>query len=457
MKTLIVAILIFLDAIFLSLSWFGAYWLRFALGFAFPKVINPFDVYLYSTPLMVSAWIFTCAFFGLYHRVNQLTVMSEFMALLKVFLLGLLVSMSISFLFKDFSFGRSVVIFMGALSLVFLSLSRFIVRVVERRLWKRGYGAVRTLVVGTGTSGIRVMQKLQDSTDVGYEVIGFIDETKKKRGRKIDGVPVLGGQEDINAIVLKYMIDDVFFALPHIDHNRILNIVSSCPKKDVTFHIVTDVFDVLSDGTKVEMLGDFSVVGLKGERLTFGYENIKRLMDLSLALFGLLLALPFWILIFLAIALDSRGPILFRQKRVGKDGKEFDILKFRTMFSESANYEKSPKNSDDRRITRVGKILRRYSLDELPQLINVIGGDMSVVGPRPEMPFIVEKYQEWEKKRLLVKPGITGLWQVLGRKDLPLEENIQYDFFYIKNRSLLMDISIILRTIPILFSRRGAY
>jgi exopolysaccharide biosynthesis polyprenyl glycosylphosphotransferase len=456
-KKFIILGLVLLDVLFISLSWIGAYWLRFYTGFYFPKVINPFGVYLYATPMMVTAWILTFAFFGLYNRTGRTSLTTEFTLLVKASLLGFLVTMSIAFLFRNLSFGRSVVIFMAGLSVLSLSLSRLLIRWVERRMWEKGYAVVRTLVVGAGESGIRAVQKLQDIKEVGYRVVGFVDNDQRKWGKKISTIPVLGGEEDINDIIISHNIDDVFFALPNISHHRILDIVSSCPKEDASFHIVTSVFDVVSSGTKIEMLGDFPVVDLKGERPTFGYAVMKRLMDIGIASCGILITAPLWIFAMAWIRLDSRGPILFRQKRVGKDGDEFNILKFRTMHHSASAYARSPKTSTDERVTRAGKFLRRFSIDELPQLLNVLAGDMSIVGPRPEMPFLVERYKEWEKRRLSVKPGITGLWQVFGRKDLPLEENIQYDFYYIKNKSFILDLSIVLRTIPALLSRKGAY
>jgi exopolysaccharide biosynthesis polyprenyl glycosylphosphotransferase len=456
-KKLVVISLVVLDTIFLSLSWIGSYWLRYYTAFYFPKIINPFNVYLYSTPMMVLAWILTFAFFGLYRRTSKMSLLTEFNLLVKASLLGFLVSMSISFMFKNLHFGRSVVIFMVGLSVISLSLTRLIIRWVEGRMWERGLGVLRTLVVGAGENGIRSVQKLQDSREVGYRVVGFVDDDKKKLGKKIGGVPVLGGIGDIHDIIVEHDIDDVFFALPNISHHHILDTVSSCPKDDVSFHIVTNIFDVISEGTKIEMIGNFPVVDLKGEGLAFGYDAIKRIMDMAISIFGIVFTFPLWLIAVIWIKFDSKGPIFFRQKRVGKNGGEFNIIKFRTMFEKSFPYARSPKSGKDERITRSGKFLRKFSLDELPQLINVLTGDMSIVGPRPEMPFIVAKYKDWEKKRLLVKPGITGLWQIVGRKDLPLEENIQYDFFYIKNKSLIMDLSIILRTIPALLSRRGAY
>ena len=184
---------------------------------------------------------------------------------------------------------------------------------------------------------------------------------------------------------------------------------------------------------------------------------IKRAFDIVVSTVVILLTFPFWILIMIAIRLETDGPAIFKQERVGQNGKVFKIRKFRTMRSDVDKYEYSPSSPDDRRITKVGAFLRKTSLDEFPQFLNVLNGDMSMVGPRPEMPFIVEKYKDWERQRLKVKPGLTGLWQIMGRKDLPLHESLEYDFYYIKNQSLLLDLTILIKTIPIILLGKGAY
>jgi len=199
------------------------------------------------------------------------------------------------------------------------------------------------------------------------------------------------------------------------------------------------------------------VVELGPGLLSSGESVAKRVLDLVLALSLGLLSLPLVVLASLLIRLGSKGSVVFRQTRVGKDGEQFEMFKFRTMYQKSIPFEPAPRDDKDPRITRVGKWLRRTSLDELPQIINVIKGDMSFVGPRPEMPFIVERYEGWQMQRLRVKPGITGLWQIMGRKDLPLDENLEYDFYYIRNQSILLDITILLRTIPTVLMGKGAY
>jgi len=187
------------------------------------------------------------------------------------------------------------------------------------------------------------------------------------------------------------------------------------------------------------------------------YEGIKRFLDILFSLCGLVIFAPFCLLITLLIHLDSPGKALFKHTRIGKKGKHFTLYKFRTMYHGVKDQELSPQNPHDKRITKVGKFLRRTSLDEMPQLFNVLKGEMSLVGPRPEMPFIVKHYTPLERKRLLVKPGMTGIWQIMGRKDLPLHHNLEFDFYYIRHRSLWLDFVIILKTFAVVISGKGAY
>lgn len=198
-------------------------------------------------------------------------------------------------------------------------------------------------------------------------------------------------------------------------------------------------------------------LGLSATSQTQFYLFIKRLIDIALSLAALIIFAPIWLLIIILIRLDSKGPAIFCHERVGKNGKIFKLYKFRTMHQGVKDQEFAPESSQDPRITKIGSFLRKTSLDEVPQFWNVIKGEMSLVGPRPEMSFIVQHYTQLQKCRLLVKPGLTGLWQIYGRKDLPLQENIEFDFYYILNRSLLMDLMILFKTITVVIKGTGAY
>jgi lipopolysaccharide/colanic/teichoic acid biosynthesis glycosyltransferase len=225
----------------------------------------------------------------------------------------------------------------------------------------------------------------------------------------------------------------------------------------MTFRVVTNLFEVLTAGTAVELIDDLPLVRLGRPGTHFLYAAGKRAIDLVLGSILAALSLPVLALCAVRIRLESPGPTIFAHTRIGRAGKPFTIYKLRTMRDDVDPYSNSPDHGHDSRLTPFGQWLRNTSLDELPQLLNVLRGEMSLVGPRPEMPFLVEQYDEWERRRLAVLPGMTGLWQILGRKELPMKENLQYDFYYIRNRSLLFDLSILVRSVGVVLTRKGAY
>lgn len=445
------------DAVLISVAWFAAYGLRWLLTPLFGYAINPFSIYAESYPMVVFLWVIANSIFGTYKSSKLKKALEEIQALMRGVVLAALVVMSVSFLFKEYDFARSVVLIFIGLTFVLTGLSRLMLISVQHKLMRLGYGSIKCLIVGAGTTGIRALQRISDHPEKGYKILGFLDDNPERAGQIISKIPVLDKTDNIRDIVDRYNIEEVFIAIPSLAHNRIMELIMKCEGLPVGFRIASDVFGVLAHNADIEFIEDFPVFDLKEEKENHAYDFMKRLIDIIIAGTFMLLSLPLWLIIPVMVKLGSKGGVFFIHERIGLNGTPFRIYKFRTMGKGTSPYAFSPDKSDDRRITRAGKFLRQTSLDELPNLINVLKGDMSIVGPRPEMPFIVEKYKEWQKKRLTVKPGITGLWQILGRKDIPLHDNLEYDFYYIKNRSLLLDIIIILRTIPAILSRRGAY
>jgi exopolysaccharide biosynthesis polyprenyl glycosylphosphotransferase len=445
------------DMVILSLSWLLSYWTRTKLVPLFGYQINPLASYIKALPIIIISWIGGGYLYGLYRRRKDITPLEEIQTFIKSVLLGAGIVMSIAFLFREFYLGRSVVLLFNIYTFFLLGIFRLIYHKVERELRKRGYGRRNVIIVGAGVTGARVLQKIQDNPEVGFNVIGFIDADPEKVGKKIGGVEVLGTPDKIEDLIKRYQVDEVVIALPSMPRDKVMEWVAEMENTGVRFRLVSEAFSVLSKESRVELIGDFPLLELGSGEVSPFYPVLKRAMDLLIASFLLILTIPLWVIIAIGIKLDSKGPVFFKQERVGYKGKRFVLYKFRTMFVHTPPFSESPKDENDPRITRFGRFLRRTSLDELPQLINVIKGEMSLVGPRPEMPFIVERYSKWERKRLDVKPGITGLWQILGRKNLPLQENIHYDFYYIKNRSIILDLMILLKTIPAVLKRKGAY
>jgi exopolysaccharide biosynthesis polyprenyl glycosylphosphotransferase len=445
------------DGALVSLGWLGAYWLRYGLNDVLGAPINPFDWYLRALPIIVFPWIFSCWLFGIYRSARMRTGVDELGTLLRGVALGLLVVSSISFFFKELQFGRFVVLASAGFNLILQGASRFAFHRIEQGLRRSGRHDVPVLVVGTGISAIRLLQKLQDHPEIGYRVLGLLDDSDDPEQKDVAGRPVLGGVDELRRVAVAQGVREVFVAAPSLSHTHMLSLVLDCEDLGLTFRVVTNLFEVLTAGTQIDLVDDLPLVRLGRDRVHPLYAPIKRACDLVGAVVGLALAAPLMLWCALRIRWDSSGAAIFSHQRVGQDGRIFQLYKFRTMRDDAAPSAVAPRGRLDPRVTEYGHWLRATSIDELPQLINVLRGEMSLVGPRPEMPFIVEGYDEWQRRRLTVKPGITGLWQILGRKDLPMHENLQYDFYYIRNRSLALDLSILLRTIGAVLSRKGAF
>ncbi len=445
------------DGVLVSLAWLGAYGLRFALNDVLANPINPIERYIHALPVIVLPWLACCWMFGIYRSGRMKTLIDELQTLFRGAALGLLVISSISFFFKELHFGRFVVVACAGLNLVFQGASRALFFRIERALRRSGQHDVPVILVGAGITSIRLLQKLQDHPEIGYRVVGFVDDDAALQGKDLAGRPVLGRVEDLRALTIEHGVQEVFVAAPSLGHTRMLSLVLDCEDLGITFRVATHLFEVLTAGTPIDLIDDLPLVRLGREGVHALYDVVKRAVDLCGAAIALVLTAPVMLWVALRIRSSSPGPALFAQKRVGRGGRTFEMYKFRTLHADADPYAVAPREASDARVTEYGRWLRATSLDELPQLINVLKGDMSLVGPRPEMPFIAESYDEWQRRRLTVKPGITGLWQILGRKDLPMHENLQYDFYYIRNRSLALDASILLRTCGAVLLRRGAF
>ena len=444
------------DAVLVSLGWLAAYWVRFALNEPLGRPINPFDWYVHALPVVVVPWIAVGWLFGIYHGPRMKTGIDELQKVVRGAALGLLVLGSISFFFREFHFGRTVVVLSAVFSMLLQGASRMVFLQLERRARRAGGCDVPVLIIGAGVPAIRLLQKLQDNPETGYRVAGFLVDGEEVPEKDVAGHPVLGRVDDLRAIACEHGVREVFVALPSLEHTRMLSLVLACEDLGVTFRVVTNLFEVLTAGTQIDLVDDLPLVRLGRDRVHALYAPAKRAFDFLGALIGLVVAAPLMGWVALRLKAQGLSPF-FVQERVGEGGRIFRMVKFRTLRPEVDPYAVAPRDREDARITPYGRWLRVSSIDELPQLWNVLKGEMSLVGPRPEMPFIVEQYDEWQRRRLTVKPGITGLWQILGRKDLPMHENLQYDFYYIRNRSLTLDASILVRTVGAVLSRRGAF
>ncbi|MBN2326375.1 MAG: exopolysaccharide biosynthesis polyprenyl glycosylphosphotransferase [Candidatus Omnitrophica bacterium] len=460
-----VGFLIFADAVSASLAWFLAFAIRAylipELGFlpdALTKQLNPFINYVIALPMIIITWITICASLDLYRRQSLRTSLEEMSAIVKMTFLFLITSMAVAFLLKDLSLGRSVLTLSSVLAFMLMLMTRLIWSGVERSLFEEGIGRVRTLIVGTDQYVQKAIDRLQSDPSKKYEILGILDDAHTS-GECLYGQPILGKVNELPTWAKTLAADEIFFADPQLDKRSLLNLVASCGEQSQIrqYNILTDLFGVITDNAFFDAEEDIPFKVLKQGGLSPFEQSLKRFLDIGIAGAMLLCTLPFFPIICILIRLSSKGPAIFHHNRIGVNGQPFIMYKFRTMYQEVNEYQEAPIRVDDPRILPIGRLLRRTSLDELPQLFNVLKGEMSMVGPRPEMPFIVDKYEPWQRRRLTVLPGITGLWQISGRKDLPLHSNLEYDFYYIQNQTLLFDVIILLKTIPVVLFGKGAY
>ncbi|MDK2972146.1 MAG: hypothetical protein PWP23_1901 [Candidatus Sumerlaeota bacterium] len=453
------AFLVLADVFGFFVAWKGAYFARVWMNPWMDLPINEALPYWQVSALMVAVGVLNCGLFGMYRVRGRLAALTRWDQLLKAGYHYLLYLMVVGYFLKELDLGRSVIFLAALFAFLYLYASRSLLRSIKARSFAKGHGLVRTAIVGTGKLAREVKESLHHHPEVGFELAGFIRHPNDPEDEAVrNGLPVIGGSEDVDDIVHDYAIEELFIAVPHLSPTEQLNLISLGRTRGLRIQLVSNLFGVITARAKVDEIAAFPVISLRDGHLSSVQGFVKRTFDLAVGTLGVLL----WLLLFhwwiaLWIRSDSKGPVIFRQTRVGRDGVPFELLKYRTMHTEAKKYETAPTSPEDPRITRAGRWLRKTSLDELPQLVNVMRGEMSMVGPRPEMPFIVEQYQEWEKRRLDVKPGITGLWQVIGRKNLPLHLNMEYDFYYIMNQSVLLDIEILIRTVPAVLKGKGAF
>ena len=364
--------------------------------------------------------------------------------------------------FREFS--RYLLITFVILDLFFLISWRVFMRVYFRR--GRFPTAERlVLIVGAGSTGLRVSEMIHEFDWTGLNIIGYLDDDREKRA---EDLPILGGVNDARFVVESRSVDDVVIALPQRAYSKINDLVATLQDLPVNVRIVPDYFSLALYRASAEDFGGMPMINLRDPALNDVQRMVKRLFDLTISSIVAIFAFPFFLSVALAVKLDSKGSVFFHQERIGENGRTFRMYKFRTMIPDAEKMQDQIseiddegrlifKRPDDPRITKVGRILRKTSLDELPQLINVFKGDMSLVGPRPELPWVMDQYEVWQHKRFSVPQGMTGWWQVNGRSDNPMHLNTEDDIYYVQNYSIWMDIYILLKTPWVVLRGKGAY
>jgi exopolysaccharide biosynthesis polyprenyl glycosylphosphotransferase len=430
--------------------------------------------------------ILTLAYYDLYRLRGEFSFVEDAVRVFKATVTGTLLIVAAAFLyrggfqFRAFSYARAVFVLDFALALAAFLLLRFAVRGSQMLARRRDLNLIPTLVVGRGDEAASFINEIRERPELGYRIIGVLEkEANPDASQTFAGVPVVGSLKHLPEAILESGANEVIITDPTVPGEALFDVMMRVGRRrGVEFRIAPSLFNFLPRKTEVDQIGALPMITLFRSPLSNVARVLKRSSDLLIASIASLIALPFSLLFALLIKLDSKGPVFYKQERVGMDGRVFLFYKFRTMRTDTddASHREFQRQyiagqpevklagdgrpvyklQADPRITRTGRWLRRLSLDELPQLLNVLRGDMSVVGPRPPIPYEVEEYELWHRKRLDMKPGMTGLWQVSGRNRLPFDEMVRLDLFYIENWSLLLDLKIILRTLPVML-RGDAY
>ncbi|MEA3398014.1 MAG: undecaprenyl-phosphate glucose phosphotransferase [Chloroflexota bacterium] len=458
-----------LDMAMIGLAMLLAYLFRYRLQWFVDVVYDaPLTAYLPFGGIFVVSIPFMLALDGGYRDWRGRPWLDHVYRIMNAVAKVLVLVLALAFIFRPLIYSRLLILEAGAVMFLLLSLDRVCVLALQSRLRRRGIGVKRVIIVGAGEVGRRVMRTIVARPDLGYEIVGYIDDNPEKGKGELGRFKGRGSIDDLARVIDSENVDEVLVTLPWNQQRRILSVLRECERRNVIARIVPDFFQLSLRQVEIRDLGGVPMINVY--EIAFGRTALlfKRVVDVVVAFLGLTLGAPLWGLIALVIKLDSPGPILFRQERVGSRSRHFYIYKFRSMRQgaeremdrlQELNEADGPlfKIHDDPRSTRVGAFLRRTSLDEFPQLWNVLRGDMSLVGPRPPIPAEVAEYQPWHRKRLVVPGGMTGLWQVSGRSELTFDEMVLLDLYYIENWSPWLDLTILLRTIPKAFLGKGAY
>ncbi|MCM8788024.1 MAG: sugar transferase [Candidatus Omnitrophica bacterium] len=471
------------DIFFIILSFYLPYSLRYS-----SSVISSNLPYFKDYLLVFLFWGVTLIFFlnnyHLYHTDRNLTIPKEFWMTIKCVFFSSVLAGLVIFLLQLKMFSRLV--FSGAIVLLFLTLSfwRLLKRIFVRHRVMKGYHNINVLIIGAGKIAKLLVRQIENQPYLGIRIVGFLDDNKSG---KILGYSILGKISDLSNISRQYFVDEIYITIPS-ERKKVADILTTARKLNKTVRILVDNFIPTTFATENNIDNEIETLRFNLPFMQLRLHNIgsiplisyieaaqhpterffKRIFDILISAICLLALSPLFALIAFLIKIDSPGPVFYVSLRCGKKGRVFKFYKFRSMFVGADNYRealrdksdvKGPifKIKNDPRVTRIGRLLRKYSLDELPQLINVLKGDMSLVGPRPLLPDEIAKLDLWQMRRLEVKPGITCLWQVRGRSDLSFYKWVKWDLWYIDNWSFGLDLKILWWTIPAIIKAKGAY
>jgi exopolysaccharide biosynthesis polyprenyl glycosylphosphotransferase len=460
-----------LDFVLMLLSFLGAYWGRYDLQWirqVEPAYYVPFHVYIPSALALSGVLLLVFWVEGAYRQEPRRGLLDDYYVVVHSPFIGIAAVIVIVFLTTSNYYSRLIFGYAGIITCLLVSASRTMERVIVSQRHRHGRGTRRVVIVGAGEVAQTVLRATVARPELGYRVEGFIDDDPAKAETRIGRYPVLGPVASLPALIQEFEIDEVIITLPWTFHRQIVEIMRQCERRDVRVRIVPDLFQMTLNRVVMENLDGIPLFGVQEPHLSPWQNVAKRGIDIVVSAFMLIVLAPVMGLTAVASKLDSPGPVSIRQPRVGRGGAVITCFKFRSMYvdAESRMAELRAQNEasgplfkmrNDPRRTRVGRVIRRASIDEFPQFWNVLRGEMSLVGPRPGMPSEVREYDSWHRRRLEAMPGLTGLWQVSGRSDLSFDEMVLLDIYYIENWSPLLDLNILFKTVPTVLFGSGAY
>ena len=469
--SLLILALVVNDGLMTAFAFQLAYDARFkwALQVFRLDVIPDFSFYTQLVLTLLPIWILLFALQGLYRRDNLLGGTIEYAKVFRVTTIGLLLIIVAGFLEPDLIIARGWLFLAWMFDFIFVSIGRFSIRRIAYRLRQRGFFVVPALLVGANAEASLLAEQLTGWETSGLELIGAIADDEDIGKEIWEGTPVLGTLADIEKISKEHGIQEIILATSALGRAEMIDIFKQFGiSNSMNLRLSSGLFEIITTGLHVKEIPYVPLVSVDKVQMKGVDRFLKILLDYAVTIPGLLLLSPFLALIALMIKIDSRGPIIYRRRVMGLNRSQFDALKFRTMRTDGeevlskhpelqAELEDAQKLKNDPRITNIGKFLRKYSVDELPQLLNVLRGEMSLVGPRMISPPEIEKYDDWGINLLTVKPGITGLWQVSGRSDVTYEERVRLDMYYIRNWTIWLDLYLLLQTLPAVLKSKGAY
>ena len=466
------ASLVIVDIIMLGLAFRLAYYFRFQLSISsFFQGIDP-NIIFYQGVIaaLIPVMLIIFLFLGLYDRQKLLGGTQEYSMVFNGITIGMMLVISAGFLDPNFIFARGWLLLAWLFAFLFGAIGRFTIRRVIYALRQRGYYLSSAVIIGANNEGLSLAEQLSGWRSSGFHILGFIDKKLPAGTQVLRNLYVLGTVDQLDELIKGYDIEELILASSAISsRDRMLEIFQKYGiSSDINVRMSSGLYEIITTGLTVKEFAYVPLVGVNKVRLTGVDEILKFILDILITIPALILLAPIMLVISLAIKLETPGSIIHRRRVMGMHGRQFDAYKFRTMHENGddllAAYpelrEELARNFKlraDPRVTVVGQFLRKTSLDELPQLINVLKREMSLVGPRIITPAEVEKYEKWDLNLMTVRPGLTGLWQVSGRSDVTYDERVRLDMHYIRNWSIWLDIQLIFQTIPAVLRRRGAY